>query len=1014
MSDTKEYRVEKSVADNDVEPTSGVHSGSARSSQKLEFGQSGWTNEGVQWCIGLLSITSVLTGFDGVLHLSDEIPDAPVKVPYAMIWAVILNTILALGFLITLLFCIGDVDAAINTPTGFPVIQILYNATQSKAGTTIIICMILFSTMIALFVVFASVSRLAWAFARDNGLPFSSLFAYVYPRLRIPLNALGLVTTIAALLGLSNIGNTTAFIAILSLATVGLYFSYVMPLAFALLRKLQGRHPPYGPFRLGIWSIPVNVAGLAFGIFIVIFLPFPPMLPVTGATMNYVAPILGAVVVLALVDWFVGGRKRFDSPSALDSLQAAAMATPTRSQAVSTPKSHLPSTPSRPMASPRPGSSAVAHKSLAYKSPAVKTPASAHSHAYAISVSSQPSSTPLAVAAIHDELLALNSPAAALINSIVPSGLTPLPGGPDGLDITTPGQNALSASREGPLAGDPEAQRLARLQQAMASLKSKAIGRGVTRESVERVARLQGFEALWDEDILTIAGNIVEIEIHFGPLDRDRIADLVLKLNPADGDSQTQREAADILKKQVGAGSATDDGDLEAFARNMGYLAQMDRVAVQPNAFELTDSLSQTLSRIWDEEKKRMSWRTELYHTRKGAFGRVHYDEMPSLGLTVDYWHARPYDEDMAPVFRAKFACGTAAPGILASQTWLTAEVLAGEPKADSVFETQESILVPDWKLDATQPDSASADPQHGHTQPDKPLAPTVDAHFLCELEPEILLPHNVALKLNSQVDMLSIDQSRALTYQSALQKHRNIVARPNDLNTTEARWSRRLPVFHPDGQFEQAVHTYALYAAPPNSELWVIPISKLSFSHPKDLAAAIKVLRQYALVWSLLKSLVEHPMAMTVPQAESAGDRRRKVTKRSNKPAATKTAKTFDSSSEPQSNKDSLWPIDVSVDVISDPSRCKIDLFAPLLPPGHKSKGSAGSSGSSSFLHVSLSIGPNATIEVSGLSGLQDTGGGASTDLSTSGLKAKVAKMLDATEDIGIVVQWLLDQPAN
>ena len=26
------------------------------------FGASGWTSEGVQWCIGLLSITSVLTG----------------------------------------------------------------------------------------------------------------------------------------------------------------------------------------------------------------------------------------------------------------------------------------------------------------------------------------------------------------------------------------------------------------------------------------------------------------------------------------------------------------------------------------------------------------------------------------------------------------------------------------------------------------------------------------------------------------------------------------------------------------------------------------------------------------------------------------------------------------------------------------------------------------------------------------------------------------------------------------
>ena len=96
---------------------------------------------------------------------------------------------------------------------------------------------------------------------------------------------------------------------------MGLYLSYIFPLAFVLIRKLQGQHPPYGPFYLGKWSIPVNIAGLAFGIFIVIFLPFPTVLPVTAATMNYAAPILGAVMLLALVDWFISGHKRFEVPT---------------------------------------------------------------------------------------------------------------------------------------------------------------------------------------------------------------------------------------------------------------------------------------------------------------------------------------------------------------------------------------------------------------------------------------------------------------------------------------------------------------------------------------------------------------------------------------------------------------------------------------------------------------------------------------------------------------------------
>lgn len=137
----------------------------------------------------------------------------------------------------------------------------------------------------------------------------------VHPTLRIPLRALGLVTVVSALLGLINLGSTAAFTAILSLATVGLYASYVIPILFIVLRKLEGRQPTYGPFQLGRWGLPINLFGLAFGIFIIIFLPFPPIQPVTAVNMNYAGPILVGILVLALVDWFASGRKRFEVPT---------------------------------------------------------------------------------------------------------------------------------------------------------------------------------------------------------------------------------------------------------------------------------------------------------------------------------------------------------------------------------------------------------------------------------------------------------------------------------------------------------------------------------------------------------------------------------------------------------------------------------------------------------------------------------------------------------------------------
>lgn len=116
------------------------------------------------------------------------------------------------------------------------------------------------------------------------------------------------------LLSLINIGSAVAYNAVISLAALGIMFSYIIPILFLLLKKLNGAHIEYGPFRLGRWGIPVNVVALAFVIFAVIWTPWPSILPVTGVTMNYAGPVFIAVIIGALADWFISGHKRFDIP----------------------------------------------------------------------------------------------------------------------------------------------------------------------------------------------------------------------------------------------------------------------------------------------------------------------------------------------------------------------------------------------------------------------------------------------------------------------------------------------------------------------------------------------------------------------------------------------------------------------------------------------------------------------------------------------------------------------------
>lgn len=120
---------------------------------------------------------------------------------------------------------------------------------------------------------------------------------------------------VVVLLTLISVGNTTAFFAILSLNTLALYISYLMPMIFFTMAKLRGDHIPYGPFRLGKFGLVVNIFAICYALFIAIFLPFPSFVPVTAKNMNYGGPVMGAVILFALLDWAISGRKRFKGPT---------------------------------------------------------------------------------------------------------------------------------------------------------------------------------------------------------------------------------------------------------------------------------------------------------------------------------------------------------------------------------------------------------------------------------------------------------------------------------------------------------------------------------------------------------------------------------------------------------------------------------------------------------------------------------------------------------------------------
>lgn len=96
-----------------------------------------------------------------------------------MIISISVDAMLMFVFMICLMYTLGDLGKVANTPTGLPIIEVYYQATQSKHATNILVFMMAFVVYLSFFNMFASVSRLIWSFATDRGLPFSRFFSKV-------------------------------------------------------------------------------------------------------------------------------------------------------------------------------------------------------------------------------------------------------------------------------------------------------------------------------------------------------------------------------------------------------------------------------------------------------------------------------------------------------------------------------------------------------------------------------------------------------------------------------------------------------------------------------------------------------------------------------------------------------------------------------------------------------------------------------------------------------------------
>lgn len=214
--------------------------GSTASVFATSLNEGGWSTQGLSDVIGFLGNVVTFVGADASVHMAEEVSNAALNIPRAICGSMIMNGLIGLVMMLTVLFCLGDVDKVLATDTGFPFIQIFYDSVNNIAGATVMVIVVLIPTWACATGITTTASRMTWSFARDRGTPFSSFVSRVDPRTRVPLIAVGVVMLCACLLTLIYIASDTAFNDLLSLSITGFYGSYFLPSAFLLYHRIKG------------------------------------------------------------------------------------------------------------------------------------------------------------------------------------------------------------------------------------------------------------------------------------------------------------------------------------------------------------------------------------------------------------------------------------------------------------------------------------------------------------------------------------------------------------------------------------------------------------------------------------------------------------------------------------------------------------------------------------------------------------------------------------------------------
>lgn len=265
--------------------------------------------ESTAWlfALGFLLPAYTITGFDASAHVSEETVEASRYVPRGIVQSVLVSGTAGWIMLCAFVLAIPDMNAAAQQGT-----QVFFStlrAVTSPLVGNLLLAAIAISQYFCGLATVTSASRMAYAFARDGGLPASRYVRSVSPRFKTPAVAIWCVSLAAISFTLY----AKVYETIAAVCVIFLYVSYVLPSAIGGI-VFGKRWTKLGPWHLGRLFRPFAAISVAGCIGLIVIGMQPPN--------DKALWVVGATAALLSILWFAVMRNHFRGPPcSLETLQ---------------------------------------------------------------------------------------------------------------------------------------------------------------------------------------------------------------------------------------------------------------------------------------------------------------------------------------------------------------------------------------------------------------------------------------------------------------------------------------------------------------------------------------------------------------------------------------------------------------------------------------------------------------------------------------------------------------------